>query len=140
MSPENELLLAIHVAHKAHAGQFRNDGATPYIVHPEAVANKLEGHLLKAVAFLHDVLEDTDVTVEDLKSLGFSRDVIEAVVVLTKVKGQSYDEYLERVKSNHFAKMVKIVDMISNLNDKPTWKQIQKYSKGLNYLVNLHGV
>ncbi len=127
--------LAEVIAKAAHAGQFRHDGITPYIVHPKAVADSLENIRYKAVAWLHDVLEDTVVSKYDLMVYGVPADVIEAVEILTKKKNQPYGEYLKGVKENVMAKAVKIADMKANLADSPTPKQILKYTQGLSFLV-----
>ena len=126
--------LAEVIAKAAHTGQFRRDGVTPYIVHPKAVADSLENVRYKAVAWLHDVLEDTAVSKYDLMVYGVPVDVIEAVEILTKKKNQPYEEYLKVVKENAMAKAVKIADMKANLADSPTKNQILKYTQGLSFL------
>jgi (p)ppGpp synthase/HD superfamily hydrolase len=128
--------LALEIARLGHQGQFRRDGVTPYINHPIAVAEKVNGELLKAVALLHDILEDTDFTAESLIRRGVHPVVVEAVKVLTKHKGDFYETYLENVKNNDLARTVKIADMLHNLSDNPTTKQIRKYAQGLLYLTS----
>lgn len=123
------------VAEFWHRGQYRFDGVTPYIVHPRAVAASVKGLLEKQVANLHDSLEDTECTTIDLFYYGFSVEVVEAVVVLTKKDGQTYEDYLALVKANPLAKAVKIADMLANLNDTPTKNQVKKYAKGLQFLL-----
>lgn len=129
------------IAIDAHAGKFRRDGKTPYICHCFAVRQnvvkrvKVDNELYQIVALLHDVIEDTDVEAQQLLSLGVPADAVVAVEILTKQDGQNYDEYLQNVKRNPIAKQVKIADMLANLADNPTDKQIVKYSKGLQYLV-----
>jgi len=119
----------------AHAGQCRRDGS-PYIAHPAAVADKLKGEPEEviAAAWLHDVLEDTTETLDLLREGGIPESVIEAVEVLTKRKGVSYEDYLLGVKHNPIALKVKVADMIHNLSDDPTASQIVKYAKGLLFL------
>jgi (p)ppGpp synthase/HD superfamily hydrolase len=128
-----------------HAGQFRRDGKTPYIYHCYEVQKRVcqrvstdnENH--QCVALLHDVLEDTQIkiTKEDLLNSGIPPVVVDAVVVLTKTgPNQSYIEYLYDVKQNPLAREVKIADMLSNLADNPTNKQIKKYADGLKYLID----
>ena len=131
------------IAAAAHNGQFRRDGKTPYIKHPMAVADRVSkyGHEYVCVAYLHDVLEDTDVTAQDLLNQGIPSNIVEAVKDLTKEKGMHYsgyyfDEYLFTIKRNELARRVKIADMLANLADDPTDKQIVKYSKGLQYLLD----
>ncbi len=122
------------IATHAHKGQFRRDGITPYIEHPRAVANSLINIRLKAVAWLHDVLEDTSITTFDLLVNGIPGDIVDAVEILTKQPKQDYGKYLKLVKSNWMAKAVKIADMKANLADSPTIKQVQKYTQGLSFL------
>ena len=135
----NLLVVAREIAIKAHKGQFRRDGQTPYINHPidvrHRVMNRGGGERAQAVAYLHDVLEDTNVTMHDLIEAGFSLDIVNAVLALSKLNGIDYDEYLSLVKQNDLAREVKIADMLSNLADSPTNKQIKKYAKGLAFLV-----
>lgn len=124
--------LAEQVATEAHSGQFRRGGVIPYIVHPKAVASRVGEDIdARVVAWLHDVLEDCDVTEDQLRQKGFTEKQINAIKVMTKKKGQSYDEYLENIASCPIATKVKIADMISNLADNPTKRQIEKYAKGL---------
>ena len=92
------------------------------------------------VAFYHDTLEDTDVTVDDLTvqvAKGFiPASVVVAVDLLTKKKGEPYLIMIERIKENKLATAVKIADNLSNLSDSPTDRQIIKYSKSLLILVD----
>ncbi|MBK1877051.1 hypothetical protein [Pelagicoccus mobilis] len=122
------------IARTAHAGQFRRDGATPYIVHPQAVSERVEGAEAKAAAWLHDVLEDTSWTEEQLLDAGIPQHVVEAVTILTKNPGITYQDYLEKVNNNPLSRTVKIADMLANLSDNPSRKQILKYAKGLLFL------
>src|SRR5579883_2608932 len=128
---------AAAIARRAHAGQFRRDGKTPYIQHPEAVARRLAGDTKsEAVAWLHDVLEDTEISPEELLAHGLPLDVVSAVVALTREKSVPYEDYLRGVKENAIAKKVKIADIVSNLADSPTDQQIAKYAKALLYLLS----
>lgn len=128
--------LAREVAEYAHKGQYRRDGITPYIEHPAKVALRVkeQGEEAIACAYLHDVIEDTTIT-EKMLRLTFPDSVVDAVVVMTKKKGVSYEAYLAGVKANPIARKVKIADMLANLADAPTDKQIVKYAKGLLYLM-----
>ena len=132
----NYVQIAEEVATKAHEGQFRKGGEIPYITHPRRVAERVKGDLeAEAVAWLHDVLEDTDLTDQDLLDKGIPKNVVEAVEVLTKSKEIPYNKYLENVRNNELARKVKIQDMLDNLSDKPSKKQIIKYSKGFLVLL-----
>ena len=129
-----ELLIKIRLfATEAHSGQFRRDGVTPYIQHVYAVENRVFNYGLeyRAVALAHDLFENTTKTVQDLIDLGVPQNVIDAVVLLTKKDGVSYFDYIQAIKNNILAKIVKIADMLSNLADNPTERQIRKYAKGL---------
>lgn len=125
--------IAETAARKARAGQFRRDGVTPYITHPEAVAKSLEGEHPDVVdaAWLHDALEDTDVTAWDLEEAGISTRTIMAVEDLARKDGQPYEDYLYWLIRNEIALKVKIADILHNLSDSPTEKQVEKYTKAL---------
>ena len=112
-----------------------------YIWHPIRVMLNVKGYNEKIVALLHDIVEDTEVTVPDLKNLKFSKEVIEAVDVITKKKDQEYFSYLKSIKDNSIAKKVKIEDLKHNSDLKRlrsiTQKDIDraiKYKKAIDYL------
>jgi len=126
------ITLARSIAEEAHKGQFRRDGTTPYIRHPEDVARRVEGDTdAVAVAWLHDVIEDTSLTKEILLQRGIPKHIVGVVELLTHEKNESYLDYLAIVALNPLARKVKKADMEANLADKPTPKQIRKYTKGL---------
>lgn len=127
------------IGQAAHFGQTRRDGVTPYFSHCEDVASRLNeyDYAGRSVAYLHDSIEDTCVTRESLISKGVSKTIVDAVVALTKVKGESYDRYLMNVYNNPLARKVKIADMLSNLSDTPSERQVKKYAKGLQFLIKL---
>lgn len=127
------------IATSAHLGQFRNDGTTPYIAHCAAVAARLRAEGADAetlaVAWLHDVLEDCpDWTEERLRGEGIPSRLIAAVKAITKTKGEDFGDYIARVKSDPLASKVKVADMLCNLSDTPSQKQILKYAMGLRVL------
>lgn len=129
--------LSEQIAREAHEGQKRNDG-TPYIEHPKAVAAMVGDnplHYEVQVAWLHDVLEDTKITAEDLLRRGVDSIVVKAVVAITKIEGEEYQHYLRRVDANPYAKRVKIMDILHNLSDYPTRNQVKRYAEGLIYLL-----
>ena len=136
----NEYELAYDIALKAHKGQ-KDKGGEDYFKPPLAVSNKLSGKKEQIVALLHDVIEDTDVTVNDLKEAGFSDEVVLAVSAITKKAGEDYEEYLNRVKQNPIALRVKIADMehnsdisrIKNPKEKDL-KRLEKYKIRLKEL------
>lgn len=124
------------LAIKAHAGQFRRDGKTPYINHVGDVASRVSGTYRVAVAWLHDVFEDTKLTEADLREIGFPEPIVTAVSVLTKHPGEDYDRYIYNVKADVLARTVKIADILSNLSDTPTAKQVKKYARALTILLS----
>ena len=109
------LSAAIHVATNSHHGQF-DKGGNPYILHPFAVMGLLEtvDEELQCMALLHDVVEDTRITYQELRDAGMSDRVLEAVKVLTKQRGQSYEEYKTAVFSSKDAMIVKMADLTHN--------------------------
>ena len=131
---------AYEIAKKAHSGQIDKAGED-YIKHPEKVASFVETDEEKAVAYLHDVIEDTELTLEDLYEYGFSKEVIEAVDIITKKKGENYQSYLNSVKKNELARVVKLADLRHNSDltrlAKVTEKDIErkeKYQKAIDFL------
>lgn len=137
---EDLIQKCLSIAESAHKGQFRRDGNTPYIRHVYAVENKVAhlGPEYRCVAYLHDVLEDSDLTAQDLLVQGVPKNIVDAVELLTKQSDLTYKQYLYHIRFNELARRVKIADMVSNLADKPTDKQIAKYASGLQYLVENH--
>lgn len=113
---KGELLGKVLVlATNAHAGQF-DKGGKPYILHPLAVMALLnsDDEELQCIALLHDVIEDTKTTWIQLREIGCTDRVINAVDALTKMPAQSYDEYKEKVFSNKDAMLVKMADLRHN--------------------------
>jgi len=127
--------IAMRIAIKAHEGQFRRDGKTPYINHPADVVGRVSSDTSKAVAWLHDVLEDTTVKDTDLIDAGLPDSVIQPVILLTR-GSESYELYLARIKDDPVAREVKIADMLSNLSSSPSDRQILKYARGLQILLS----
>lgn len=130
--------LALKIATDAHRGQFDKAGA-PYINHPIAVANLVKNDDARIVALLHDVLEDTNITVNNLIHYGFNKTIIDAIVILTRKIDEDYEQYLERVKSNSIALEVKIADLTHNSDTtripSPTeedYECVKKYKYYLN--------
>jgi (p)ppGpp synthase/HD superfamily hydrolase len=111
----NRLENAIVLASNAHKGQVDLQGE-PYILHPLWVMMHLDDYNDKIAGVLHDVVEDTDITLDYLKEkLGLSESVIFAIDCLTKRKGENYDVYIKRVMSSAIAVCVKIQDIRHNL-------------------------
>lgn len=127
---------ALGLAALAHAGQTRKDGVTPYFVHLEKVVYYLreESPWIRAVGWLHDVLEDTDVTAKELHTMGIPADVIESVQLLTRPPDTSNNEYLRRIRNCGVARLVKAADIRANLEGDPTPATRTKYLEALEYL------
>lgn len=105
---------AMMVAYNAHHGQVDKCGI-PYIFHPIHLAEQMDDEISCTVALLHDVVEDTEITIKDLAKL-FPVEVIDAVNLLTRNKETSYYEYIDALKSNKVAVKVKLADLDHNLD------------------------
>jgi (p)ppGpp synthase/HD superfamily hydrolase len=152
---KSQMIIAIDLATKWHEGQ--RYGKLPYIAHlmdvdrwviernvtvkdysdpySEAYADRVDQ--LRAIAYLHDILEDTECTAMDLRNAGICEDVVNAVVLLTKKIGEEYKEYLEKIIQNTLAREVKICDTMANLTQsvkKNNTKRIAKYTRQLAIL------
>ena len=137
---------AIEIAAKAHAGQV-DKGGHPYIMHPlRMMLNFCDENDETAMicAVLHDVVEDTEVTFEDLRAEGFSDEVITALDCLTKREGECYDDFIGRILTNIIACKVKYGDLADNSNlariPNPTAKdreRIVKYNKAADRIFDV---
>ncbi len=132
----------------AHAGQVDKSGA-PYATHPERVAGRLVGDdLAQAVAWLHDVVEDTTVTLDDLSAAGFPLHVVNGVDAMTRRRGEHSDDYYARVAGDPLALRVKRADIADNtdparvaLLDHPTRVRLAaKYEHALRVLDHAKGI
>jgi len=112
---ENLYKKAVEIATAAHEDQTRWDGE-PYITHPLAVADAFPLDDAKIVAVLHDVLEDSDVTVKDL-AREFPMKIVDACVAMTHQPEQSYADYIMAIRGNKLATTVKLADLRHNLSD-----------------------
>lgn len=107
--------LALHRALKAYGGKVDKAGK-PYILHPLRLAARLDDQISQSVALLHDVIEDSDTTEDDLREDGFPESVISAVVALTRRKGESYEAFIDRVRVHPLARKIKLLDIEDNMN------------------------
>ena len=137
---ESLLQRAIAIAAKAHEGQVDKAG-NPYLDHPLAVMENVNSLDQKIVAVLHDAVEDSELTLEQLRSEGFPEVLVSAIEAITKIEGEAYATYLERVIANPIALPVKIADVTHNLDLRriahPTeadFQRIAKYKKVLSQL------
>ena len=129
---KNQAFVAEKIARAAHAGQVDKAGVD-YTEHLKAVADGVDGDTLKAVAWLHDTIEDTDITAELLARRGISGEVIDAVVVMTHLEGEPYFDYIARVKQNPLSRLVKLSDLANNSDlsriPEVTEKDLQRLEK-----------
>jgi (p)ppGpp synthase/HD superfamily hydrolase len=107
---------AIQIAVAAHEGQVDLSGQ-PYILHPLRVMMSMATDAELATAVLHDVVEDTGVTLDTLREAGIPEAVITAVDCVTKRNGEAYDDYLNRVAGNPIARRVKLADLEDNMRE-----------------------
>ncbi len=134
---------AIHIAVKAHAGQTRKNG-TPYVLHPLRLMFKQASEEAMITAVLHDVVEDTDITIDDLKQHGFPETVLIALELLTHDDDIPYEGYIERITTNALARAVKLADLEDNMNvcELPdvTQKDLERTAKYYKAWANLKHV
>lgn len=133
---------AIQIAVKHHEGQ-KDKGGKPYILHPLYVMSKVNTETEKIVAILHDVVEDSNYTTEDLINDGFSNEIIEALTLLTHNKSEDYFDYIYKIKQNKLAKTIKLEDLKHNLDitrldtlDDKTIENLKKYWQAYKILTN----
>ena len=144
MSTNKQLELALDIAIFAHRNVTRQDG-DPYIFHPLRVASNttyIKTKKQKAIALLHDVLEDTPISIAFLHQKGVSRDITDVLVLLTHKESEDYDAYIERIATNIDAMLVKLADLDDNLRVETLAKitekeelRIQKYKNAKNFIL-----
>jgi guanosine-3',5'-bis(diphosphate) 3'-pyrophosphohydrolase len=133
---------AIALAATAHKGQC-DKGGQPYILHPLRVMQTVDGDHARMAAVLHDVVEDTKVTLAQLRSRGCPRPVVTAVDALTRRRGESYIEFVLRSAKHPIARIVKLADLRDNLDPRrlgrfareEQQRLVKKYRDALAYLV-----
>ena len=117
---------AERIARKAHKKQKRW-GGEPYIIHPEAIVENIvnldldnrDEQYYMATAWLHDVIEDCNISPQDLVDKGIPLSVVESVMILTKEENEDYLEYILKVKKNRMAREIKILDIRHNIESLP---------------------
>ena len=132
---------AIEIAARTHAGQLDKGGA-PYILHPLRVMLSVAPGAQQIVAVLHDVVEDSAVTFEDLEREGFSAEVISGLRAVTKIEGESYEDFVARAALDPVGKAVKLADLMENSDlsriAEPSQKDLErvaKYGRAIQYLM-----
>ena len=140
MAYSTDIEAAKALATKAHEGQI-DKACLPYITHPERVASRLESPEAQVVGWLHDTVEDTSITLQDIADR-FGPETAAAVDAISRRDGEAWSDYIDRVAANPVARQVKISDLIdnSNLSRIPhvTMKDVKrqaKYNKALKKLL-----
>ena len=132
--------VALDLCFKAHKEQ-RDKSGMPYVFHPFHLAEQMKDEESTIVALLHDVIEDTDYTLDDLEEIGFSGNVLAAIALMTHEDGVPYMDYVAKIKTNPIAKAVKLADLRHNSDltrlDSVTQKdreRAEKYLTAINLL------
>lgn len=131
---------AMKLCFEAHKNQTDKSGQ-PYVFHPFHVAEQMPDEKTTIVALLHDVIEDTPYTLQDLHDMGFEQDVLDALAVMTHDKNVPYMDYVAKIKGNPIARTVKLADLCHNsdltrldeIND-TALKRVEKYKAAMQML------
>ena len=131
---------AMKLCYEAHKDKVDKSGL-PYVFHPAHVAEQMTDEATTIVALLHDVVEDTDYTLEDLAAEGFEKEILEAVALMTHEDDVPYLDYVAKLKDNPIARAVKLADLAHNSDlsrigeiDEETRKRLEKYKKAIALL------
>jgi (p)ppGpp synthase/HD superfamily hydrolase len=132
---------AISLAAKAHRGR-KDKAFAPYILHPLKVMLRMKTKDERIIAVLHDVVEDTKYTLENLRKAGYSQKILRSLDYLTKRDGEEYEEFIKRIRPHPLARRVKIADLKDNLDLKRIKKpkqrdfmRMEKYCRALSELM-----
>lgn len=132
---------ALKLCYQAHHGQVDKAGI-PYVFHPIHLAEQMTDEETIVAALLHDVMEDTAVTLDQLKQMGFAPSILEALSLLTHQEGTPYQEYVRRLSGNPIARAVKIADLRHNMDETRTAglprneERVRKYQTALQFLLD----
>lgn len=127
----NLLEKCIQFALEVHAGQ-RDRYGRPYILHPLHLMGQMDTEVEMMAAVLHDVIEDSDVTLDDLRRLGLPEEVIQVVSLLTHDEADSYEAYVHKLKPNRIARKVKLADLAHNMDIRRMDRVTEKDAARLN--------
>ncbi len=106
---------AMEIAYQAHHGQ-KDAGGVPYVFHAIHLAEQMKDEITTCAALLHDVVEDTNITLEMLQK-DFPKEVIELVSLLTHIPGEDYFDYIRKIQKNHGATLIKLADLAHNSDE-----------------------
>ncbi len=131
---------ALKLCFEAHKNQTDKSGV-PYVFHPFHLAEQMSSEITVITALLHDVVEDTDYTIDDLREMDFGEEVIEALALLTHDDSEPYMDYVARIKENPVARAVKLADLEHNRDmsrlsvvDDYALKRAEKYKAAIEIL------
>ena len=106
---------ALRIAMRVHEGQ-KDKAGQDYVTHPIRVAERCDDLRAKVVALLHDTIEDSDVTADYLREEGFTEEIVEAVLAVTRREGEDYEAYVRRAAQNELGRIVKLADLEDNMD------------------------
>lgn len=131
---------ALKLCFAAHKDQTDKSGM-PYVFHPFHLAEQMPDEDTTIVALLHDVIEDTPYTLDDLRAMGFNEQVLDALALMTHDKRIPYMDYVAKIKGNKIARTVKLADLKHNSDlsrldtvDEKALKRIEKYRQAITLL------
>ena len=131
---------AMKLCYEAHRDQTDKSGI-PYVFHPIHVAEQMTDETTTVVALLHDVVEDTDYTLDDLRAMGFGEEAIDALALLTHREHVPYLQYVSQIKDNRTARAVKLADLRHNSDtsrldelDEKAMARLEKYKAAIEIL------
>ena len=131
---------ALKLCFEAHKEQVDKSGI-PYVFHPFHLAEQMQTEETTVVALLHDLVEDTPYTIEDLKGMGFDENITDAIALMTHADDVDYMDYVREIKKNPIAKAVKIADLKHNSDltrldviDEKALSRREKYLKAMALL------
>ena len=131
---------ALKLCFEAHKEQVDKSGM-PYVFHPFHLAEQMQTEETTVVALLHDLVEDTDYTIDDLTSMGFGKNITDAIALMTHADNVAYMDYVRKIKNNPIAKAVKLADLKHNSDltrldvvDEKALQRKEKYQKAIALL------
>lgn len=132
--------MALKLCFEAHKEQLDKSNM-PYVFHPFHLAEQMETEETTVVALLHDVVEDTEYTIEDLKDMGFGEEITDAIALMTHAPDVEYMDYVRAIKENPIAKAVKLADLRHNSDltrmdvvDEWALRRNEKYARAIAFL------
>ncbi len=132
---------ALSLSFAAHKDQLDKSGM-PYVYHPFHLAEQMQDEDTTIVALLHDVVEDTAYTIDDLRSMGFSEKVCDAIALMTHDPAVPYLDYVAQIKRNPIARAVKLADLRHNSDvtrldsiDEKALRRVEKYKAAIALLL-----